>query len=604
LTDSLKKLRAFLDRHSLVAMLLLLIPMAVTALLDMISIGMVLPLMDAILGSASGLRIPGFSWFHTWLTEFVADGGNQLVTVSALFGLFFVIKNLCILASVWLVNRTITNEAARFSHRMFLLYLERSYTYHLSTNSSHFLHILGRTAPMAFDGWRIVLSIVLESLLAFVTMVLLILINPVVSLVSMVVLLICGAAFYGVAGPLFRKWGMASHVHENAGTRLIKETFGAVKMVKLWHLHHEMGSRYRDHAIRAAHFLGLCLTSGHIPRLYIETVVVLGALFILLSVAKTSSVSEATAMLGLLGVAGLRLMPSVNRLLSYLSELRQRSPHIDLLYKDLTEGLADREPTEHAVEPLHLRHELSLHSIAYRHPGAGRLALDNVSLTLPRGQSLGLVGASGSGKSTLTDLIMGFLQPQQGSVRVDDRDIRQCLGSWQKSIGYVAQDIQLSDDTLRRNIAFGEPDSAIDDHRVLAAIADAHLEGLLAQLPQGLNTQLGERASRFSGGERQRIGLARALYRDPDILILDEITSALDGETERLVVETIQGLSGRKTMIIIAHRLSTVKNCNRIALLQEGRLIGSGTFAQLMEHNADFRRQVESNLIARPDSLS
>ena len=284
--------------------------------------------------------------------------------------------------------------------------------------------------------------------------------------------------------------------------------------------------------------------------------------------------------LGLFSAAAFRLLPSVNRLIGAFQGLRYSVPVINLLFNEfrLFDSLPSQKNIKHA---LHFQSVVSLDHVDYQYDSAHTLALNNISLRIPVGASVGLVGPSGGGKSTLVDIILGLLPPTQGHVKVDGFDIQTNLRGWQDQIGYVPQSIYLTDDTLRRNVAFGLSDDMIDEVAVTKAIRLAQLDDFVKSLPDGVNTVVGERGVRLSGGQRQRIGIARALYHDPAVLVLDEATSALDTATEQGVMEAINALHGTKTLIIVAHRLSTVAQCDRLYRIEQGKIVAEGSFEQV-----------------------
>lgn len=273
--------------------------------------------------------------------------------------------------------------------------------------------------------------------------------------------------------------------------------------------------------------------------------------------------------------------------MSSINGIRYSSHALDQLYFDFKE-LEDKKEEQlrfsqskllHAFRELaYLTGNVSLEDVVYRYPNAEKNSLDSISLTIRKGESIGLIGKSGAGKTTLVDVILGLLVPQSGDITVDGVSIYTNIRSWQNMLGYVPQSIFLIDDTLRRNIAFGVPDHLIDENRLLRAIEAAQLSELVEQLSHGLETQLGERGVLLSGGQRQRVGIARALYHEREILVFDEATAALDNETEALVTEAIKSLSGIKTMIIIAHWLSTIEHCDRIYMLEKGQVIKAGSY--------------------------
>jgi ABC-type multidrug transport system fused ATPase/permease subunit len=284
--------------------------------------------------------------------------------------------------------------------------------------------------------------------------------------------------------------------------------------------------------------------------------------------------------LGVFAAAAFRLMPSINRVMAAVQSVRFSTTVIDTLHKEL--GLVDIPPVVAIGTVPTLKKELYIEAVRFRYPAAEFESLKLNALSIPCGSSVGFVGGSGAGKSTLVDIVLGLLTPDQGTVCVDGVDIQQDLRGWQNQIGYVPQTIYLTDDTLRRNIAFGLPNEQIDEEAVLRAIRSAQLDKFVDELSQGLDTIVGERGVRLSGGQRQRIGIARALYHGPSVLVLDEATSALDGETEQAVMEAIDSLSGKLTILIVAHRVSTLKNCTQIVEMESGEVRRVGSYAEIV----------------------
>jgi ABC-type multidrug transport system fused ATPase/permease subunit len=301
-------------------------------------------------------------------------------------------------------------------------------------------------------------------------------------------------------------------------------------------------------------------------------------------VASGRPLDALTPTLGLFAAAAFRLMPSVSRILSAVQTVRSADPVINNLYAEIQ--LLERAPAPELVARLPFREALTLEHVAFQYEGAASPAVRDVSLTVPRGSCIGIIGESGAGKSTLVDIILGLFAPDSGAVRLDGVDIQTSPRGWQDQIGYVSQSIYLTDDTLRRNVAFGVPKEAIDDVAIGRALRGAQLEEFVRELPDGLDTVVGERGVRLSGGQRQRIGIARALYHDPPVLVLDEATSSVDTITERSIMESVRALQGTKTILIVAHRLSTVEQCDRLFRLDRGRLIAEGDAAAVLHRAA------------------
>jgi ATP-binding cassette subfamily C protein len=302
---------------------------------------------------------------------------------------------------------------------------------------------------------------------------------------------------------------------------------------------------------------------------------------------------EAMVTVGLFAAAAVRLLPSVGRIAQALGQLRLNTAGIETLRDDMRMFARHAGEREAAANPPgQFERDIRLADIRLSFPGASVPSLDRVSLTIRKGEAVAFVGPSGAGKTTLANVVTGLLAPDSGQILVDGRAVSLSNRDWQDRIGYIPQDSYLLDDTLRRNVAFGIPDAEIDDGRVMAALGLAQLDGLLARLPQGLETEIGERGLRISGGQRQRVAIARALYRDPEILVFDEATSALDMATEAEITQAVKSLSGARTVIVITHRVATVASLDTLHFLKDGRLVASGPFMRLWSDCEEFRRAV------------
>jgi ATP-binding cassette subfamily C protein len=296
-------------------------------------------------------------------------------------------------------------------------------------------------------------------------------------------------------------------------------------------------------------------------------------------------------LLGLYAYAGFRIMPSLNRVLISLQSIKfgvaaLRDVHTD--FGILASGPATG-PAIAAEKPIRFKTELTLHGISFAYPMTERRALHDIEFSIRRGESVGIVGSTGAGKSTLLDIILGLLEPDAGELLVDGKSIKNDMGRWQRLVGYVPQMVFLLDDSLKRNIALGVPDNEIDQSRVNAVIRTTQLEDVVAGLPAGIDTVVGERGIRLSGGQRQRVAIARALYHRPEVLVLDEATAALDNRTELYLSEAVQKLSGAMTLVIVAHRLNTIRHCNRVVVMQDGAIVDIGGYDELMARSVAFR---------------
>ena len=345
-----------------------------------------------------------------------------------------------------------------------------------------------------------------------------------------------------------------------------------IKETKVLNKEHYFASQFEISAGRLNQIQQMQQTFSNVPRLSIETVMIVGILAMLGIFLGSGSESGTGSMIGQVGVLAMvavRIMPSANRVVSCLNNISYYEPAFldveDIIQHAHTLEKEKHYENEENAEPIRFTKEVKLEDITYHYPGKEDVdILKNASLIIPKGKSIGLVGPSGAGKSTTVDLILGLLAPQAGKITVDGEDIRNNLSGWYKDIGYVPQLMYMLDDTIRRNVAYGVPDDQIDDEKVWKALKQAQIDDFVRSQKYGLDSGIGERGVRISGGQRQRIGIARALYNDPEIMIFDEATSALDNDTETAIMEAIEALHGKKTLIIVAHRLTTIQNCDYV----------------------------------------
>jgi len=514
------------------------------------------------------------------------------VAFAAMVLSFFIGKALLLLWLAYVSNQVTAFSLAKFTSKLFLRYLEQPYAFHLANNSARLIKNLQTSAPQAMDCIRIGLNTLLEIFLAVAAMGLLVAVEPMLTLMGSVALLAAGWSFHHFASPAFRRWGELGYVHELRALTLIRESLSAIRDVQLSNCKNYLVHLFSVEADANARYFSLGNTNLTSARLFLETMMVAGILaMMLVLIQRGADSSETIQTVGLFALASMRLLPSANRILGNLAELRRRTEVIEQIIGDMRENSHSQIPDMSAPEhgDIRLQGTIEVRQVAYRYPGVDTEAIAGISFTIEVGETVGLIGPSGAGKSTLVDVLLGLLSASAGTISVGNVDIRTRMTDWQRGIGYVPQHIQLLDDTVRHNIAFGQSHADIDDDRVRAVLKLASLEEVVAALPEGLNTRLGENGTRLSGGQRQRIGIARALYTDPSFLVFDEATSGLDNETEQDVVDAISSLKGTRTILIIAHRLSTVRDCDRIFLLKDGAISDSGSLVELASRHATLK---------------
>jgi ABC-type multidrug transport system fused ATPase/permease subunit len=488
----------------------------------------------------------------------------------------YAIKALFLGALAWWQMRFVYGVQAELSERLFTNYLRQPYSFHLQRNSAQLIrNAVTETNLLAQTVLVATLSVLAESLVAIGIVALMLVVEPVGTVVVIGVLGGAVWAFHRTSSGWIGRWGAARQEHEGRRIQHLQQGLGGAKDVKLLGREDDFLAEFGRHNAGYARVGGRFGFLTQLPRLWLEFLAVSGlAALVLVMMWHGRSIESLLPALGLFGVGAFRLMPSANRILSGVQNMRYGLPAVDVLYAELRDLPLTEAPERR--RPVPFRDVIRLENVTFGYPAAGRSALTGVTLSVGRGSSVGFIGATGAGKSTLVDTLLGLLTPNGGRVTVDGVDIQHNARGWQDQIGYVPQSIFLTDDTLRRNIAFGVPDALIDDESVVRALQAAQLQAMVADLPEGLATVVGERGIRLSGGQRQRIGIARALYHDPAVLVLDEATSSLDTETEREVMETVRSLRGDKTLIIVAHRFSTVEQCDRIFRLERGRVVGEG----------------------------
>lgn len=564
------------QRHAAIALFGL---MLIGMVLETLGIGLVIPALALMTQDDLAAKYPVLA---PWLNGLGNPGHERLVIYGmlALVGVY-AIKTLFLAFLAWRQARFVYGLQADLSQRLFTGYLRQPYTFHLQRNSAQLIRNtigqVGEITSVIQQG----LMLATEILVLLGISALLLTVEPLGALLVVSTLGLAGWGFNRFTRSRILRWGEARQHHEGLRIQHLQQGLGGAKDVKLLGRESDFLALYRQHNVGSAQIGQRQSTLQALPRLWLELLAVTGLAALVLSmIGQGKPIESLLPTLGLFAAAAFRLMPSVNRILGAVQNVRFSLPVIDTLHSEFC-LLEDNLPMMRG-QPLPFESKLVLDRVNFCYPAAETQALHDISITIPRGASVGFIGGSGAGKSTLVDIILGLLTPLSGSIKVDGVDIQANLRGWQDQIGYVSQSIYLTDDTLRRNIAFGLPDEQINEQDVWQAIRAAQLEQFVNGLPQGVDTMVGERGIRLSGGQRQRIGIARALYHDPPVLVLDEATSSLDTATERGVMEAVRALQGNKTILIVAHRLSTVEHCDRLFRLEKGGVVAEGeTIAML-----------------------
>jgi ATP-binding cassette, subfamily B, bacterial PglK len=521
----------------------------------------------------------------------MADDTLLLWTVAAM-AVFFLVRAVVKIASKYVQARVAHNAGARLSTRMFEGYLRWPYARHLNRTTSELIRN-GHQAVMETISQVVLPTIrtIAESFIILGLLVVLVLLAPLATLAAVIVIGGTAVLLLLFVQPKLKALGAIRHGEAKTTLSTMQQGLYGIRDVKVLGRERAFAREYGRSRVRMARAAYLREAAGQLPNIVFELSLMAFIIgFFAFTVVQDGGAQETLSVLGLFAYAGLRMQPSMQIIIQGLNSLKFAAAPLDDLHRDLqlmTEVVSDRP-----AEPLPFREALRLEDVTFRYDQADRDALRSIQLVIRPGEQVGICGPTGGGKTTLTDIITGLLPPTAGRVTVDGHDLADADVSrqWQANLGIVAQMVFLTDDTLRRNIALGVPDEQIDDQALCEAVKLAQLEGFVAELPRGLETAVGERGVRVSGGQRQRIAIARALYRKPEVLIFDEGTSALDNATEAQLMQSIEALRGKHTIILVAHRLSTVRYSDRIVFLEHGRVTGLGSFEQLRDANEAFRR--------------
>ncbi len=586
----------FLNRRQRVRLVGMVVLVVLGAGFEMLSVGLVLPFVSMVTD-------PGIISTNRWIAAAYRLAGSPapqsfILAGAAGLALLFSVRNVYLGYVVYARQRYVYAIYGSLVARISRCFLHRPYSHHLDRNSADFTRIVVIDAVNVASGSMDPLLIMVTEVLVSGSLVgVMVWVKPVETLAMMAFLGLTLAAtsrlmrrhLVGLGARLQAgQVGLVNWTSQCAGGAREAIVFGR-RGYFLDQLH-AIAGKYAQARIAYTTFKDL-------PRLVMEALAVVSMMgLVAVLILRGQASAGIVPFLAMSAVAAFRIMPSATRVYSALMTLQLSAPQIEAVRADFVGAAADgidiwaeAEDSEALPPPLSFRDVIDLDGIGYSYGGAGRPALAGISLTIARGSSIGIVGPSGSGKTTLMGVLLGLLEPQQGAFRIDGTDVAGRMAAWRQRIGYIPQDVFLLDATIRANVAFGIAPERIDEAAVRRALSAAQLDGFLAAQPLGLDTLVGERGVKLSGGQRQRIAIARALYHDPDVLLLDEATAALDNQTERELTQAIEALSGIKTIIVVAHRLTTVRNCDTLYFLKDGRVAAHGSFEALLAFD-DFRR--------------
>ena len=572
------KLKVLLDRKQKTQMVGIVILMLIGGVLESLGIAMIAPVMQVVIDPKKVQESDILSGIYNFFNMTSTTQLAALIMISLV--LVFVIKNIFLyFMNVVQLRFVYTNQFAT-SRRMMINFMQRPYEYYLNADTT----VIQRNITSDVNNiYALILSCLqlISEMIVFVCLVAILLSQDAMMTITIAVLLVIVLLVIKFfIKPVMVQAGKDNQDYYSGLYKWIYESVMGIKEIKVAAKENYFINGYADCGAGYVNAVQKYNLYNSTPRLLIETIAIAGMIgYMLVVMASGTSLTDLLPQLTVLAAAAARLLPSANRINNYLTSIAYFEPFLDNVSENLQSEIHDEKINYNSADyrgktqitKLPVTKTIRMEDITYKYPGTDKLILDRATMEIPVGKSVGIVGASGAGKTTIVDVLLGLLKPEGGRILADGVDVNTNYTGWLRNIGYIPQTIFMTDSTIRKNVAFGVPDDEIDDNKVWQALKEAALDEFVKELPEGLDTEIGERGIRLSGGQRQRIGIARALFEDPEVLVLDEATSALDNDTEAAIMDSINRLHGRKTLVIIAHRLQTIEKCDMIYNIGDGK---------------------------------
>ena len=582
-----KKFRGILTHEQQMRVLLLGVLMVIGGMLEMLGVSMVLPLMTAVMDK----NFMEKSYVRTICRIFhISTYYEIMMLLLGALIFIYIFKNAFLFLEYYLQYRFVCNNRFLVQKQLLRVYMYRPYEFYLNATTGEITRIINTDVINAFNLLTTVLNFFTEVIVSAALITIIFILDPSIAALIGLVLGIIMLLMFKAVKPVLRRARQKFMKNTSMANKWLLQSLNGIKDIKVSHKEEYFIDEYAIYGRQAIDAEKINSVVTLLPRLLIEAVSVASVLAVIMGLLSAGqSIDELMPQLTAFAFAAVRLLPSTTRISGAINSAAFQEPMLDNLIKNLNaakdfeerkqkeqlEEERKRSEAREKGEQLTYDKQFELSHIHFRYPNAETEVLDDADMLIPAGKSIGIVGASGSGKTTAVDLLLGLLKPQSGSVLTDGRDIHMDYPDWLSHLSYIPQTIYMLDDTIRANVAFGQYKDEIDDAKVWKAIEEAQLKPFIDSLPEGIETRIGERGVRLSGGQRQRIGIARALYTDPELVIFDEATSALDNETEAAIMDSINSLHGKKTLIIIAHRLTTIEECDIIFRVENGKIKNS-----------------------------
>ena len=559
--EILKKLWYILSPRERFIVVLLLAMMLLSSVLELLGIGLVMP----IIAMLADPQLLHQNRYLKMVYDFInpASTNNFMILLCIILIVLYLGKNAFLAFQNYAQNRFILNKGAKLANHLFSNYIRAPYKYHLTHNSGHLMGKIGLADTLSTGVLVPFMIMFSEGIVIVFIFLTLLLLSPVVTLVLSTATSLITILIYYPFKNLNMRLGKIRQDESIEMNKYALQGLKAIKESKIRNSEDFFIKEYSTHRWASNQANAKMISLNNLPRFLIEALIVsLGVGSLLLLILMEKPLGTIILTLSLFAISAIRLMPSMTRIQYNLARLKQHTHGFNMLFEDLANF--EIENKKISDNPLIFKNKIQIKNISFSYDSSASKIFDNFSLTIKKNESIAFVGPTGCGKTTMVDLLTGLLKPQAGTIEIDGEDITDHLVSWQKKIGYVPQFIYLLDDTVKANVAFGEPNEKIDDQRIIECLKLAQIYDFVETLSDNINHEIGENGIQLSGGQRQRIGIARALYNNPEVLILDEATSALDNDTEKAFIDALKTLHGKLTIIMIAHRLTTVENCDKI----------------------------------------
>lgn len=574
--DIFKKLNYILDKKQKINIVVLAVMIFIGGILETLSISAMLPVVWVIIDAESVQQ----NKYCQWIMELLHIQNMQGFIIMLLVALMimYILKNAYLLLLTSEQNRFISVNRNRLISQVLREFLNRPYEFYLDADIPTVFRLTDSDIPNVFGILMAIISLASEIVVFVLICGVLIVTDWKLVLVLIFISGIVTLVLFKVLKPKLNSLGMTNQAIQSRIAKWRIQAIYGIKDVKVLHRESFFADNYESNGKIGAKLNQKYAIINALPRILIETIFMVSILgYLVVCVALGDDMTQMLPTLTAFGLAAVRLLPCVNRINTYLTDISYFRPCLDYVYENMNINEISKKTNQTLLpvdetKTMELKDRIELKDIVYAYPNTDVLIFDHADMEIPYGKSIGIMGPSGAGKSTIVDILLGLLKVHEGQILCDGDNVFENYPAWLAQIGYIPQSIYLVDEPIRNNIAFGIADDEIDDNRIWQVLEEAQLKEFIQTLPEGLDTTIGDRGVRLSGGQRQRLGIARALYHNPEILVFDEATSALDNETEAAVMEAINSFHGKKTMVIIAHRLNTIEKCDIIYKVESGKI--------------------------------